>query len=604
MSDLNLQTITFYPATKRGNGTGHLFRCLRSARALLDRSEDRIVSVLITPERDPDSIDVDSITAMFPEVPLIHEIPVDSGVIVLDRRKTKPEFYDRLPPELSVIALDEEGPILESAEFTVNMLGPDKVCSNVNVLPPLPLHRRVEKSAEINNILVTFGGEDPAGLTKVTIDALLVAGFSSDRITVLQGPSFSCLDLPDTICVRPADPDLPEILADYDLVITSYGLTAFEAVAAGCHLGIVDPTRYHARLSRAASFYRLGVREIHTGKLRRLLVSGSVGRSDGQRCLSSETGTEDLSTVISGRRFGVDRCPVCGSRRNRVIERLPFATFYSCACSGLVYRVGMEPDEMQYDESYFNEEYRARYGRTYLEDFEAIRKLSSVRIERIRNIASSGFAGLDHLPLHPAATHDSSSGEPTLLDVGCAYGPFLVEASERGFETFGVDISHGAIDFVKGTLGLRGACSDVISFDPDSYGYDRFDVVTMWYVIEHFEKLDEVLDKVRSLLAPGGIFAFATPNLAGISGKSNRSRFLRQSPRDHYSVFTPDTASQLLSQHGFVTVDIEMTGHHPERFPVLGRVKRLKRILGASSVLFGLGDTFEIYARFAGEDAT
>ena len=62
---------------------------------------------------------------------------------------------------------------------------------------------------------------------------------------------------------------------------------------------------------------------------------------------------------------------------------------------------------------------------------------------------------------------------------------------------------------------------------------------------------------------------------------------------DHYTIWSPVSVRRALAPFGFRPVHVRVTGHHPERSPLLRRVPRI----GAHvSGLLGLGDTFEVYA--------
>jgi hypothetical protein len=57
-----------------------------------------------------------------------------------------------------------------------------------------------------------------------------------------------------------------------------------------------------------------------------------------------------------------------------------------------------------------------------------------------------------------------------------------------------------------------------------------------------------------------------------------------------------------LALAGFKVKKIVISGHHPERFPLFGKSAKSKKsplywALLAISKIFGLGDTFEVYAR-------
>jgi SAM-dependent methyltransferase len=123
----------------------------------------------------------------------------------------------------------------------------------------------------------------------------------------------------------------------------------------------------------------------------------------------------------------------------------------------------------------------------------------------------------------------------------------------------------------------------------------------MWYVIEHFADLKALLENVGETLAPGGIFAFGTPNGRGITRRFRGQKFWLESPDDHFSIWNRSSARSVLRRHGFEVLAFRNTGLHPERFPGLetdrGWRYRLVSWLGEH---LGWGDTFEVYARKTG----
>jgi SAM-dependent methyltransferase len=133
----------------------------------------------------------------------------------------------------------------------------------------------------------------------------------------------------------------------------------------------------------------------------------------------------------------------------------------------------------------------------------------------------------------------------------------------------------------------------------DRWSAGSFEVITLWYVIEHFEDLRPVLGEINRLLTLRGVLAFSTPSFSGISGRKSPASFLEKSPRDHWTIWSPDICRGLLSRYGFALKKIRVTGHHPERFPLGNRLRQgslLWNLLLYISRVFGLGDTFECYA--------
>jgi SAM-dependent methyltransferase len=234
--------------------------------------------------------------------------------------------------------------------------------------------------------------------------------------------------------------------------------------------------------------------------------------------------------------------------------------------------------------SYFFEEYKAQYGRTYIEDIPSIRRAAAKRLAVIESLLPSGRAG------------------QTVLDVGCAYGAFVAEAQARGWNPVGSDLSPDAVSYVKSTYGVPAFVADFAEPGADGLYPRALACLTMWYVIEHFDELSRVLRRTASLLAPGGVFAFSTPSGSGISARRNPEAFFERSPDDHFTVWSPETAPGILKRFGFEVQRIVVTGHHPERFARLGPRQGSigYAVAMAASRLLGLGDTFECYAVYRG----
>jgi 2-polyprenyl-3-methyl-5-hydroxy-6-metoxy-1,4-benzoquinol methylase len=246
----------------------------------------------------------------------------------------------------------------------------------------------------------------------------------------------------------------------------------------------------------------------------------------------------------------------------------------------------LKAPSIEYTEEYFFDSYKKQYGKTYLEDFPNLKQTGKSRLRQIRQLLHAG----------------RESGNLRLLDVGCAYGPFLAAAAEGGFSPMGMDPAEDAVRYVRERLRIPAIWG---SF-PDSsrrelQGDGVFDAVTLWYVIEHFEDAGLVLREIHRLLKPGGVLAFSTPSISGISGRKSLQSFLEKSPEDHRTIWDHRRLSKILDRYDFAVKKIVVTGHHPERFPLIGKGLEDKRgpayqITTGMSRFFGLGDTFEAYA--------
>jgi 2-polyprenyl-3-methyl-5-hydroxy-6-metoxy-1,4-benzoquinol methylase len=255
----------------------------------------------------------------------------------------------------------------------------------------------------------------------------------------------------------------------------------------------------------------------------------------------------------------------------------------------MIYLLRTDPPPIEYQGDYFFDFYKRQYGKTYLEDFPHLQELGTLRLSRIRQFL-------------PRAGTPVPPGKALLLDIGCAYGPFLAAAAAEGFAPWGIDPAEDAVRYVGDTLGFPAHRGFFPDLPPEALPEEgTIDVVTLWYVIEHFSKLRKVLGTIRRLLKPGGVLAFSTPSCRGISGRKSLRGFLEKSPPDHWTVWDPQKTRRILTEAGFSLKRIVSTGHHPERFPLAGPFVQYKHrglyrcTLGVSRLL-ALGDTFEAYA--------
>jgi hypothetical protein len=149
------------------------------------------------------------------------------------------------------------------------------------------------------------------------------------------------------------------------------------------------------------------------------------------------------------------------------------------------------------------------------------------------------------------------------------------------------------VQHVRTRLGLEALHANFAEADLVSLIALRPRALTMWYVIEHFPGLGGILRRANALLPKGGLLALSTPSSSGVSARSDWRGFLERSPMDHYTIWSPACARATLSPYGFHVVRARVTGHHPERS---GLLRRAGGLGGRLSRLFGLGDTFEVYA--------
>lgn len=139
-----------------------------------------------------------------------------------------------------------------------------------------------------------------------------------------------------------------------------------------------------------------------------------------------------------------------------------------------------------------------------------------------------------------------------LLDVGCYTGHFAAAARDAGYAVAGIEPSAWAAAYARNELQVTIPGETLAAAPAGDY-----DVVTMWDVIEHLHRPAATIAAIAARLAPGGLLALSTHNLASPAARLLGSRypFLM---RMHVAHFTPATLGRLLREHGLVPVRREV----------------------------------------------
>ncbi len=580
---MHINSYLLVPACSKGNGTGHIRRMIDLYK---DLKKNQSVSFFIPVENIPevyknlldDGVEQNGIYT--------HLLPQDKhwDFIVVDYKNSPDKLINNLASKGFLIGIDEG--CLKRGNFNylidiIPSLG-NPVKPNILSTGIMDLPERLEYSSPVlfKKILISFGGEDPKGLTTALLEFFNTNNYFLDSdITVLSKSHIEPDKYSLLISHLMSHKNLKTILKDFDLIFTSFGLTAFESLASGVPFILLNPGSYHKKLSSKCGFAEIGVEKPNKKKLDRFIKKGADFRALQDKYIPQKyTKLKDLILSIN---ISETICPVCQTdcSPSNIIHRFETRSFYSCPQCQITFQVNYLPLKDSYKKEYFFEDYKKQYGRTYLEDFKNIQVHAVERLEILNSIISDEKVRLKKIEL---------------LDVGCAYGPFLVESFNNGYQANGVEIIPEAAEYVRSELGFK-----VFTGPFEKAVFEKqFDVVTMWYVIEHFINPGEILTKVNRVLKPGGVFAFSTPSSTGISARKMMKEFFNNSPIDHITVWNPEISSRVLSPYGFKIVKIRNTGHHPERFPGYSVIKSKLgyKIVNLLSKIFKLGDTFEIYA--------
>jgi len=92
-----------------------------------------------------------------------------------------------------------------------------------------------------------------------------------------------------------------------------------------------------------------------------------------------------------------------------------------------------------------------------------------------------------------------------ILDVGAGTGDFLNVCKNNGWNTIGVEPNINAIN-------IAAAKGVFLEENLDKIQDKKFDIITLWHVLEHVEMLSDYISKLKELLSDNGRLIVAVPN--------------------------------------------------------------------------------------------
>jgi 2-polyprenyl-3-methyl-5-hydroxy-6-metoxy-1,4-benzoquinol methylase len=141
-----------------------------------------------------------------------------------------------------------------------------------------------------------------------------------------------------------------------------------------------------------------------------------------------------------------------------------------------------------------------------------------------------------------------------ILDIGCGDGKALLKLKEEGWETYGVEISDLAAEYVREKYGLN-----VFTGIVEDAGFEDefFDAIILSHVIEHLSDPKTTLNEVNRILKKDGMLIISAPNANSFEAKHFKKYWVGWDLPRHFYHFTPKTITSLLDKIGFDVMEIK-----------------------------------------------
>ncbi len=144
----------------------------------------------------------------------------------------------------------------------------------------------------------------------------------------------------------------------------------------------------------------------------------------------------------------------------------------------------------------------------------------------------------------------AGQAKPRLLDIGCSRGDFLAAAAQMGFAAEGVEPAPHIAEAAR----AAGRTVHTGLLEEQGFPDARFDVVSLFEVIEHLRAPRPLLAECRRILRPGGILLISTGNTASWTARAMKARwdyFQIEKDAGHISFFNPRSMALLAARAGF-----------------------------------------------------
>jgi len=261
-------------------------------------------------------------------------------------------------------------------------------------------------------------------------------------------------------------------------------------------------------------------------------------------------------------------CGCCGSNHSTVkytLEKWDFIQCKSCKLMVIDPMPSISDIKSVYDEHYFNN------PKLICKDVKGIYGYNDYAGERINK--QYAFRKI----CQKIQLYSKEQLKPLrLLDFGCGLGYFLDSAYDFGYLVQGVEFNEYAINYIRNRYTYK-----IISYEDFLKTEEKFDVITLFDVIEHLRDPFETLNRIYNLINNDGLLIISTMDshsyVSGLLGLRLED-FKRI--REHIYFFSKKNLTDLLIKSGFEILEAKSQGHTFELKHLASRIKNSLPFIG------------------------
>ena len=135
-----------------------------------------------------------------------------------------------------------------------------------------------------------------------------------------------------------------------------------------------------------------------------------------------------------------------------------------------------------------------------------------------------------------------------ILDYGCGTGYFLNEMMKDGWKIAGVEPNNQARE-IANQLNNQSIAASLSELKLKN---QKFNIITLWHVLEHLHDLNDMIKKLKDILKEKGKIIIAVPNIDSYDQQIFGLNWAAYDVPRHLYHFDQDTMKTLMLKHGLI----------------------------------------------------